>query len=444
MTPGHFITGWKLDTVGLTGHDAASMITYSSETEGVRNLRKDNLTLSNNWTTIFYNEDEHGQYTVPRSTASNLKHELEITKEAFVPGLTHVMDESYVFQDGQLKLDVKTGQFSSHWPSAVPSFATKDLVGKSVFTLSTSSRGKDWWNFQLQGDYEYITHTFCGRFSAALFVSTTPGEQALTVYWVMVNGKPCTINGATDWFWFQPKKFLPEERNSDKAKLILTGDPSGNLFLVASYTDDVHYVYLVSRDPGSKTDRANVTLVHVISNITRSSPLSEPNVSSDEWSEFEIYTFASRMAFYSGGRLAVFDVQLRPDGHIWSRVDLSKVGGIGRKTAPRQLGRFLVFEHVGVLDMVTFGYTALEEQFCGGKFVVWNVRGDKLVASYLESIDRDGKVVGECKDAFQVSMTQMSNVEWLRGEGGVAEEGGEDRRREAIRRMNGVEVIEIS
>lgn len=449
---GHFITGWKLDTLGLTHAEIAQMITYSSETEGVRNLHKDNLTLSNNWTCIFYNEDENAQYTLPRQTATNLKHDLEIIIERFKRGLAHTMEDSYVFHDGQLKLDAQTGFFASHWPKTVPSFATKDLVGKSVFTLSTSSRGKDWWNFQLQGDYEYITHTFCGRHSAALFVSTTPGEQALTVYWVMINGRPCHINGATDWFWFQPKKFLPEERAEEKVKLIITGDPSGNLFLLASYTDDVHYIYLISRDPNSKTDRGNVVLVQVISNITRASPLAEPNVDSDEWCEFEIYTFASRMALYSNGRLAVFDVQLRPDGHIWSRVDLSKVGGIGRKAPPRQLGRYLVFDHVGALDMVTFRYREFEEGFCDDKFVIWSVRDDKLVASFLDAIDKEGNVTGQLKDVFDVNVVQLSNAEWLRDSHATLEvdsKGGDARRTAAIKQMNltygpEVEVIEIS
>lgn len=449
---GHFITGWKLDTLGLTQSEIAHMITYSSETEGVRNLRKDNLTPSNNWTCIFYNEDETGQYTLPRQTANNLKHDLDIVIERFQRGLNNTMEESYVFHNGQLKLDAQKGFFSSHWPDTVPSFATKDLVGKSVFTLSTSSRAKDWWNFQLQGDYEYITHTFCGRHSAALFVSTTPGEQALTVYWVMINGQPCHINGATDWFWFQPKKFLPEERSEDKVKLLLTGDPSRNLFLLASYSDDVHYIYLISRDPNSKTDRGNVTLIQVISNITRASPLSAPNVDSDEWCEFEIYTFASRMALYSNGRLAVFDVQLRPDGHIWSRVDLSKVGGIGRKSPPRQLGRYLIFDHVGALDMVTFRYREFEEGFCDGKFVIWSIRDEKLVASVLDSIDKEGNVTGQLQEVFDVSVVQPSNAEWLRDSHttlDVGSQSGDMRRTAAIKQMNlmygpEVEVIEIS
>ncbi|KAG5359118.1 hypothetical protein CJU90_3852 [Yarrowia sp. C11] len=448
---GHFITGWKLDTLGLSQGEIAHMITYSSETDGVRDLRKDNLTMSNNWTCIFYSEDKSGQYTLPRQTANNLKHDLQIVIEAFKRGLTNTLEESYVFHDGQLKLDAKTGLFTSHWPKTVPSFATKDLVGKSVFTLSTSSPGKEWWNFQLQGDYKYITHTFSGRHSAALFESTTPDEQ-LTVYWVMINGKPSHINGATDWFWFQPKKFLPEERANEKVKLLLTGDPSRNLFLLASYTDDVHYIYLISRDPNSKTDRGNVTLIQVISNITRASPLAEPNVGSDEWCEFEIYTFASRMALYSNGRLAVFDVQLRPDGHIWSRVDLSKVGGIGTRTAPRQLGRYLVFDRVGALDMVTFGYREFEEDFCDGKFVVWSVREDKLVASYLDPIDSKGNVTGQLKDAFDVNVSQLSNAEWLRDSHSTREvvpQRGDTPKSAAIKRINflygpEVEVIEIS
>ncbi|KAG5356213.1 hypothetical protein CJU89_5939 [Yarrowia sp. B02] len=449
---GHFITGWKLETLGLAPAEINQMITYSSETEGVRSLRKETLTLSNNWTCIFYNEDETGQYTLPRQTANNLRHDLEIAVEPFRRGLLNTLEETYVFQQGQLKLDAKTGFFASYWPETVPSFATKDLVGKSVFTLSTSTRGKDWWNFQLQGDYEYITHTFCGRHSAALFVSTTPGEQAMTVYWVMINGRTCHINGATDWFWFQPKKFLPEERAGDKVKLILTGDPSRNLFLLASYSDDVHYIYLISRDPNSKTDRGNVTLVQVISNITRASPLAEPNVDSDEWCEFEIYTFASRMALYSNGRLAVFDVQLRPDGHIWSRVDLSKVGGIGRKAPPRQLGRFLVFGNVGALDMVTFRYRELEDSFCDGKFVVWSVRDDRLVASYLDAVDREGNVTGPLKEVFNVDVIQPSNAEWLRDNVTSSEadaQSGDSRRTMAIKQMNLMygpeqEVIEIS
>lgn len=407
-----FINGWILATDGMSRDETIALITYSSELDRVEWVSRGNLTLSNNWSNIFYDEDDRGLHTVPRNIKQNLKPELGITIRPFANGTKIPLRDYYVFHNEQVGFNPRTGEFKPWWPKPPPVIEQEDMQGKSTFTLSVDSSSMTgemnyWWNFQLRGDFQHLCHTSTGRFAAAIFIPTTSEINKNSAFVVTISGLPFKMNCTSKTYRCYFGSYLKPDRKMSETKFMLTGDPARNLFLVASYPDDTHYIYLIN-DEG-------LALVHVITNIARSTPLAETSFDTNLWWNFDIFTFGSRMALYSRGRLAVFDVQKRPNDGVWARVDLSKIGGIGR-LAPQQMGRYLIFD-AGVLDMVTFEYFQFPENFCDDKFVVWNVEDDKLHASVLGGVDKEGRIIGELGEIFDVNITEPTTAEWIQHDG---------------------------
>lgn len=348
------------------------------------------------WVKLFYAPSAVTKRMEPIDLSVNLEETLDLTYETFSPEtLGQPMKDVYVSSGlGSHSLfHPSTGDFTPWVYLPTPKKKAGDDYETFTF-LSTDynhmgSLGH-WWDIKLGDGYMFLSSVSNRGTTAALFKVDAPprdgGCTGNTEISIIKCNEPFVEMAE---FTSTNFTFIPQDKV--KYRLSLAGDPSGNMFLVESYSKDVHFIHVVT---GASTGDIlpQYRLVHKVVNISRKTPRGA--LRGKCWWTHRILCLGQNLAILKEGQLAMWRLNYDPTSDKVTSALLPNRRAFIARDKPTQFGQYLVFAR-GVLDMSTFQFRTSPASRNGHKLIVWHKRDDKLIGADVSSLSNECFFLGE-------------------------------------------------
>ncbi|KAG5356890.1 hypothetical protein CJU90_2242 [Yarrowia sp. C11] len=349
------------------------------------------------WIECFFKAQSLTEYE-PINYSKNFKEKLNVTQELYTPGsVTNPITDGYVVSGKYTHafFNPITGAMTP-WIHQPAPRAVKDKVTNTTLRTILNSDCLNvgdpsyWWNVRVNSNYIHLSEVSQNRVVAALF-NTGIGDTFTgpTEICVIRCFTPYTKEAShtSQFYSFQPQQ-------KEKYKLALAGNPKTNLFLVESYKEDNHYIYLLTNSLTSSLP--HYKLVVEVCGITRSKWWS--NVTGKKWWRHRIFTFGDNMAIFKEGRLTVWWLTYSVETESIVAHLIPNRYGFVADVHPVQFGKYLIFPR-GVLDMSTFWFRTVPISQNGRKKIIWHMRDGELIGSTVNNLSFQCFYLGYSSDS---------------------------------------------
>jgi hypothetical protein len=336
------------------------------------------------WVDLFFEPKSATEYD-PRNFSSHFQETLKVSQELYTPGsVVNPITEGYVISGKSTHafFNPITGAMTP-WIHQPAPRASKD---KSTNTTLRTIPNTDclnvgdpsyWWNVRICSNYFHLGEASSNRVVAALFSTSYKASLSGPTEICIIRCFQPYVKEAS--YASQFYTFLPQK--NEKYALALAGSPTSNLFLVESYKEDVHYIYLLTSSLNSPLP--HYKLVLSVSHISRTQK--NGNLRGKQWWHHRILTFGDNLVIFKEGRLASWRIIYDCSTDSVKAYLIPEKYGFVADVHPVQFGKHLVFSR-GVLDMSTFQFCTVPVGQNDRKKIVWHKRNGVLVGSTVNSL----------------------------------------------------------
>lgn len=343
------------------------------------------------WVSMFFAPKEDKSYE-PQDLSGHFEETLALSLEPYSPGL--VVNP---VTDGFVVSGKSTHAFFHPISGAMTPWmhqpAPRNAKDKATETVLRTIMNTDclnvgdpsyWWNFRVSDKYVHLSEVSNNRVVAALFNISSDACYGPTELSIVRCFQPYSKEALTtsQFYSFTPQHELM------KYQLALAGSPNSNLFLIESYKDDTHYIYLLTNSLNSALPHFKRVLT--IKQISRKQE--NGNLRGTKWWRHRILTFGENLAIFKEGRLAVWRLVYEKD-IVTAHLCPGKYGFIA-DVHPVQFGKYLIFSR-GVLDMSTFQFRTIPISLNDRKKIIWHKREGNLVGSTVPNLSFQCFYLGE-------------------------------------------------